>query len=99
MHWHRTCMQFKSDRVILPNNVIKYVLISLLLFRPKVGLNFVDHVVGNQPDKQMEPVAKWYNETNQNLITGILLTLIHFGFEFSLFQVRAMFAVSPILVS
>lgn len=28
--------------------------------RPQSHLNFVDHVVGNQPDKQMEPVAKWY---------------------------------------
>ncbi|CAL7946872.1 unnamed protein product [Xylocopa violacea] len=32
---------------------------------PKVGLNFVDHVVGNQPDKQMEPVAKWYERCLQ----------------------------------
>ncbi|XP_033322175.1 4-hydroxyphenylpyruvate dioxygenase [Megalopta genalis] len=32
---------------------------------PKVGLNFVDHIVGNQPDKQMEPVAKWYEECLQ----------------------------------
>lgn len=32
---------------------------------PKVGLNFVDHVVGNQPDKQMEPVAKWYERVLQ----------------------------------
>ncbi|XP_076228183.1 4-hydroxyphenylpyruvate dioxygenase [Nomia melanderi] len=31
----------------------------------KVGLNFVDHIVGNQPDKQMEPVAKWYEECLQ----------------------------------
>ncbi|XP_003691052.1 4-hydroxyphenylpyruvate dioxygenase isoform X1 [Apis florea] len=32
---------------------------------PKVGLNFVDHVVGNQPDKQMESVAKWYERCLQ----------------------------------
>lgn len=41
---------------------MKYLITILLLFRPKVGLNFVDHVVGNQPDKQMEPVAKWYTK-------------------------------------
>lgn len=41
-------------------NNMKYLIIIFLLFRPKVGLNFVDHVVGNQPDKQMELVAKWY---------------------------------------
>lgn len=32
---------------------------------PKVGLNFVDHIVGNQPDKEMEPVAKWYERCLQ----------------------------------
>lgn len=41
---------------------MKYLITILLLFRPKVGLNFVDHVVGNQPDKQMELVAKWYKQ-------------------------------------
>lgn len=29
-------------------------------YRSQTHLNFVDHVVGNQPDKQMEPIAKWY---------------------------------------
>jgi len=32
---------------------------------PKVGLNFIDHIVGNQPDLEMEDVAKWYE---QNLL-------------------------------
>lgn len=41
---------------------MKYLITILPLFRPKVGLNFVDHVVGNQPDKQMELVAKWYKQ-------------------------------------
>jgi 4-hydroxyphenylpyruvate dioxygenase len=27
---------------------------------PKINLKFVDHVVGNQPDLQMEQVAEWY---------------------------------------
>lgn len=30
-----------------------------------IKLNFIDHVVGNQPDLEMENVAKWYE---QNLI-------------------------------
>lgn len=32
---------------------------------PKVGLNFVDHIVSNQPDKQMESVVKWYEQCLQ----------------------------------
>ena len=28
--------------------------------RPAIGLNFVDHVVGNQPDLEMEATAQWY---------------------------------------
>ncbi|KAJ1370647.1 4-hydroxyphenylpyruvate dioxygenase (4HPPD) (HPD) (HPPDase) [Parelaphostrongylus tenuis] len=33
-----------------------------LLFQnlPKVGLNFIDHCVGNQPDLQMMPAVEWY---------------------------------------
>lgn len=29
---------------------------------PPAKLNFIDHVVGNQPDLQMESVAKWYEK-------------------------------------
>jgi len=29
---------------------------------PTVGLNFIDHCVGNQPDLQMEGVAQWYEK-------------------------------------
>ena len=31
-------------------------------FRPPVGLRFVDHVVGNQPDLQMTPIAESYEK-------------------------------------
>ena len=30
--------------------------------RPPVNLNFVDHVVGNQPDLQMESASDWYQK-------------------------------------
>lgn len=29
---------------------------------PKVPIDFIDHVVGNQPDLEMEPVASWYEK-------------------------------------
>ncbi|KAI6176766.1 4-hydroxyphenylpyruvate dioxygenase [Aphelenchoides bicaudatus] len=29
---------------------------------PAVGLNFIDHCVGNQPDQQMESAANWYEK-------------------------------------
>uniref|UniRef100_A0A915DAC3 4-hydroxyphenylpyruvate dioxygenase n=1 Tax=Ditylenchus dipsaci TaxID=166011 RepID=A0A915DAC3_9BILA len=29
---------------------------------PNVGLNFIDHCVGNQPDLEMESVAQWYEK-------------------------------------
>jgi len=32
---------------------------------PKVGLNFIDHVVGNQPEQKMESVAEWYENILQ----------------------------------
>uniref|UniRef100_A0A1L8E2X1 4-hydroxyphenylpyruvate dioxygenase n=1 Tax=Nyssomyia neivai TaxID=330878 RepID=A0A1L8E2X1_9DIPT len=35
----------------------------LVKILPRVGLNFIDHTVGNQPDLQMESVAAWYEKT------------------------------------
>jgi 4-hydroxyphenylpyruvate dioxygenase len=32
---------------------------------PRVGLNFIDHCVGNQPDLEMESTAKWYEQMLQ----------------------------------
>lgn len=32
----------------------------MLKYLPKINLNFVDHCVGNQPDREMESVAEWY---------------------------------------
>ncbi|KAM9846547.1 4-hydroxyphenylpyruvate dioxygenase [Aulostomus maculatus] len=32
----------------------------LLAKLPTVGLNFIDHIVGNQPDDQMVPISDWY---------------------------------------
>ncbi|MCL4130587.1 UNVERIFIED_CONTAM: hypothetical protein GTU68_040988 [Idotea baltica] len=34
----------------------------LIPMLPKVNLDFVDHIVGNQPDLQMEDTAKWYEK-------------------------------------
>ncbi|XP_043190937.1 4-hydroxyphenylpyruvate dioxygenase-like [Amphibalanus amphitrite] len=36
---------------------------KLLATLPPVGLRFVDHVVGNQPDLQMTNVADWYEKS------------------------------------
>jgi 4-hydroxyphenylpyruvate dioxygenase len=32
---------------------------NILKLLPKINLNFIDHVVGNQPDLEMEGVAEW----------------------------------------
>uniref|UniRef100_A0A7N6A2P9 4-hydroxyphenylpyruvate dioxygenase n=1 Tax=Anabas testudineus TaxID=64144 RepID=A0A7N6A2P9_ANATE len=34
----------------------------LLTKLPPAGLNFIDHIVGNQPDDQMVPVSDWYQK-------------------------------------
>ncbi|XP_068600804.1 4-hydroxyphenylpyruvate dioxygenase [Brachionichthys hirsutus] len=34
----------------------------LLAKLPKPGLNFIDHVVGNQPDNEMVPASDWYQK-------------------------------------
>merc|ERR1711860_172845 len=40
---------------------VKYTdpLVKLL---PEIGLNFIDHIVGNQPNEEMVPVADWYEK-------------------------------------
>ena len=35
-------------------------MIIFFMPRPPTGINFVDHVVGNVPDREMVPVADWY---------------------------------------
>ena len=47
----------RSTEAVALYFLIKY---KSLLFRPKVGLSFIDHVVGNQPDNEMVPIAEWY---------------------------------------
>jgi 4-hydroxyphenylpyruvate dioxygenase len=37
----------------------------LLTFRERASLNFIDHVVGNQPDLGMVPAADWYEKVLQ----------------------------------
>ena len=34
-------------------------------FRPAGKLDFIDHVVANQPDNEMIPAAEWYEKTLQ----------------------------------
>ncbi|XP_015239152.1 4-hydroxyphenylpyruvate dioxygenase [Cyprinodon tularosa] len=34
----------------------------LLAKLPPPGLNFIDHIVGNQPDDQMVPISDWYQK-------------------------------------
>ena len=37
----------------------------LLKILPPIGINFIDHIVGNVPDGEMVPVADWYTKTLQ----------------------------------
>ena len=48
------------SRLIANVGATDMFLISVL--RPVVGLKFIDHVVGNQPDDEMENVAAWYEK-------------------------------------
>lgn len=33
---------------------------NIIKLLPKTDIKFIDHVVGNQPDLHMEPVAEWW---------------------------------------
>lgn len=32
----------------------------MILFSPAAELDFIDHIVGNMPDNEMENTTKWY---------------------------------------
>lgn len=38
---------------------------TLLKLLPEINLNFIDHVVGNQPDHEMETAVDWYEKKLQ----------------------------------
>jgi len=48
--------------VYLPGYVASDSNDPLTKFTPPVGLDFIDHVVGNQPDLQMVPAVEWYEK-------------------------------------
>lgn len=35
-------------------------MLLFLFIRPPIGINFIDHIVGNVPDREMIPVTEWY---------------------------------------
>lgn len=43
-------------------NLIFFFFSFLFIYRPNVPLGFIDHVVGNQPDDMMNPVADFYEK-------------------------------------
>lgn len=64
-------MNFLSDKCpslflrssLLSNyRAIFFSQIKLLSELPEVGLNFIDHCVGNQPEAEMEPMASLYEK-------------------------------------
>jgi 4-hydroxyphenylpyruvate dioxygenase len=32
------------------------------MYRPPIGLEFIDHIVSNHPDQQMETIVQWYEK-------------------------------------
>jgi len=49
-----------TDKNFLPGYVPTTFHDALLDILPEVGLMYLDHCVGNQPDQDMTPVADWY---------------------------------------
>ncbi|XP_022064345.1 4-hydroxyphenylpyruvate dioxygenase [Acanthochromis polyacanthus] len=48
--------------LFLPNYKEPLFRDPLLAKLPPGGLNFIDHIVGNQPDDQMVPISDWYEK-------------------------------------
>jgi len=48
--------------IFLPGYVASDQNDPLVKLTPAIGLQYVDHVVGNQPDQEMEPAVQWYEK-------------------------------------
>jgi 4-hydroxyphenylpyruvate dioxygenase len=49
---------------------------------PSPGLEFIDHIVGNQPDLEMEPTAHWYEKMlDFHRYWSVDETIVHFEFS------------------
>jgi len=63
---HHTFVERKNYKgVFLPGFEAVEDTDPLTNWTPSPGLQFIDHCVGNQPDKMMEPVAQWYEKVLQ----------------------------------
>ncbi|RWS04895.1 4-hydroxyphenylpyruvate dioxygenase-like protein [Dinothrombium tinctorium] len=51
--------------LFLPGFQKPFMALSVLSKLPEVGLNFLDHCVGNQPNNTMENVTRWYEDSLQ----------------------------------
>lgn len=61
--WHTFVQRNNYKGVFLPGYKALTEESPFANFTPSVGLSFIDHVVGNQPDNAMVPVVEWYENT------------------------------------
>ena len=46
----------------LPGYVLATQVDPIIKLLPPIGLDFIDHIVGNQPDNEMTPACEWYEQ-------------------------------------
>lgn len=61
--WHTFVQRNNYKGVFLPGYKTITEESPFASFTPHVGLNFIDHIVGNQPDQAMVPIVEWYENT------------------------------------
>jgi len=61
--WHTLVQRNGYKGVFLPGYTPVTEESPFAHFTPAVGLQFIDHIVGNQPDNAMIPVVEWYENT------------------------------------
>lgn len=61
--WHTFVQRNNYKGVFLPGYKTMTEESPFASFTPHVGLNFIDHIVGNQPDQAMVPIVEWYENT------------------------------------
>lgn len=63
--WHTFVQRNNYKGAFLPGYRAVTTTSPFEAFTPAIGLNFIDHCVGNQPDQGMIPAVEWYEEKLQ----------------------------------
>ena len=91
-------IHFRQACNLKRKSVVRHVINIMLHFRPNPELKFIDHIVGNMPNNEMEATVQWYsrNESPGSYLGIFLGTRKCFSFsDFGLLMILFFIRIIP----